>query len=483
MPFPNFHAARVKDPDEFSRIRTLATLPTGIMILGGPLKSDPSGDTTAQSYRFPKDKFSVEQAKKWLSGHEVKPILFEKAEKKDGADMDIQHVMRYDRGNIKGVTVTPEGYIRGDARITRTGVFLYKNPDGSIRRELRHPDEVFKQDALDSIKMIPITNGHPLEGRVDATNIKRLKIGNTGEDVRKDGKFVVSSLVIDEEAGVMSVHNGRTGFSLGYDVDLVPESGVYKGERYDCRQTNIKHNHLSLVDSPRAGDNVRLRADESEIVDEDNIDNNNNHSPKKGGSMPTLNLDSISYECPQEVINSHNKLTTANLDLTERLDTADRDHKTELDKITAERDELKTKNDELDKEAKDTEKFNSAVRSRIDLENSASRILKADDMKEISKKTDKEIKVDCIVAKHKDFKADEKSDDYISARFDSVIEDLGPADKKEISKQKSVLVKDGDDVNLDDAESEIDSEDNRDKMIESMHNDSRGIEAPKKEKE
>jgi len=79
MPFPNFHAARVADPDNFVRILTLQTLPNGIQILGGPLKSDPSGSGKTQSYRFPKDRFTVERARKWLKDHNIKFTLFEEA--------------------------------------------------------------------------------------------------------------------------------------------------------------------------------------------------------------------------------------------------------------------------------------------------------------------------------------------------------------------------------------------------------------------
>lgn len=49
------------------------------MIYGGPLKSKPRGATEVQSIRFPKDKFSVAEAKKWLKDHKKKYILFEPA--------------------------------------------------------------------------------------------------------------------------------------------------------------------------------------------------------------------------------------------------------------------------------------------------------------------------------------------------------------------------------------------------------------------
>lgn len=82
-PFANEHAARIASPNLFERIVQLEKLPNGIRILGGPLKSDPQGSGKPQSYRFPKDKFTVSEAKAWLSDHEIKFILFEPATGKD----------------------------------------------------------------------------------------------------------------------------------------------------------------------------------------------------------------------------------------------------------------------------------------------------------------------------------------------------------------------------------------------------------------
>jgi len=79
MPFPNFHSGRVKDPNLFARIVVLQTLPNGVMIYGGPLKTDPSGSGKPQAYRFPKSKFTAAQAKAWLKEHNIKTILFEPA--------------------------------------------------------------------------------------------------------------------------------------------------------------------------------------------------------------------------------------------------------------------------------------------------------------------------------------------------------------------------------------------------------------------
>jgi hypothetical protein len=83
MPYPNFHAARIRSPDDFEKILVLKTLSNGVMIYGGPLKLKPANSnikgTTAQSYRFPLDKFTASQAKAWLQANNIKFISFEPA--------------------------------------------------------------------------------------------------------------------------------------------------------------------------------------------------------------------------------------------------------------------------------------------------------------------------------------------------------------------------------------------------------------------
>lgn len=81
-PRPNFHSARVKHPRMFSRITTLKTLPNGIHIVGGVLKSDPGGGSKPQTYLFPKKRFTPEKAKKWLREHNIKYTTFELAKEK-----------------------------------------------------------------------------------------------------------------------------------------------------------------------------------------------------------------------------------------------------------------------------------------------------------------------------------------------------------------------------------------------------------------
>lgn len=57
----------------------------------------------------------------------------------DGADEGLQ-VKRYDSGEFTSPTRTHNGYLRCDAKITRIGVFQYRQADGTSRSELRLPD-------------------------------------------------------------------------------------------------------------------------------------------------------------------------------------------------------------------------------------------------------------------------------------------------------------------------------------------------------
>lgn len=88
MPFPNEHAARQRDPGDFVRIVELWAH-GGIRALGGPLISDPRGGAVVQTFRFDKSKWTVAEAKGWLSAHGHKTAGFEEAREVKALDMDL----------------------------------------------------------------------------------------------------------------------------------------------------------------------------------------------------------------------------------------------------------------------------------------------------------------------------------------------------------------------------------------------------------
>ncbi len=169
--------------------------------------------------------------------------------------------LRYDRGTLRPARRMKNGTLRADAIFTRTGVFEYLNPDGTIRREYRPPEEVFHQDSLDSFVGVPVTDGHPPE-MVTAENAEKYSAGSLGENIRRDGQFVVGPVFVHRASLVKKLDAGDTGVSFGYTVDEDWTPGVTpEGERYDLVQRNIRGNHLALGVQARAGESARVRMD------------------------------------------------------------------------------------------------------------------------------------------------------------------------------------------------------------------------------
>ena len=322
------------------------------------------------------------------------------------------NVLRIDTADIGKTYRTPEGFIKTDAIITRTGVFKYRNMDGTIRRELRHPNEVFRTDSLNSLKMIPLVNGHPKERLVTPETAKELQCGFTGENVRRDGNSVRIPITITTKDAIEAVeHQGRNKLSLGYAVELVNDSGVYEGEEYDCVQTNIIGNHLALVNIARAGDTAQIHLDSADAILME--ENNPPINSKKEAAMPKVNLDGIEYEAAPEVINALGKATKALTDAQVKLDGV----VATTDKLTANVDTLKAENETLKARNLDGE-IKAGVQARLDLERKASICLDGEDL---SSSSDTDIKAKVIAKQFPEIKLDGKSSDYVNACFDNAV--------------------------------------------------------------
>lgn len=159
---------------------------------------------------------------------------------------------------------TDEGYLVDHPILTSCGIFEYTNPDGSIRRELRLPEHVFAQTSLKTYKGKPIIITHDA-GVVSKNNVDREQIGTILSDGYQDGDDVRAEIIIHDTNAMKEC--GLKELSLGYNLDLVEEPGIWEGEPYDAIQTNIVINHLALVASARAGDQARLNIDSSESAE------------------------------------------------------------------------------------------------------------------------------------------------------------------------------------------------------------------------
>jgi hypothetical protein len=172
---------------------------------------------------------------------------------------------------LENIEKTPEGFLRLPARATRTGVFVYRKADGTLRKEFRSPEEVFNADSLATLLAKPVTNNHPKEGRVDASNAKQHTVGFTSDSIQEDGKFVKLFLNILDEDTVDDIKNGKRELSCGYTCEVTDSTGESDGETYDAVQKNIQYNHVALVHRGSAGSQVRLNLDSEDAVLEEDI--------------------------------------------------------------------------------------------------------------------------------------------------------------------------------------------------------------------
>lgn len=311
--------------------------------------------------------------------------------------------IRFDKNPLPKVVRTPEGYIKGSAIVTRTGVFKYIDNQGNVRLELRHPDDILEEDSLDSLKQIPITVEHPTV-LVDSTNVKQLGVGLTGETVKVDGENIKTTVTITSIDGVEAINSGKEGLSLGYTLDLEEEEGIYNGQPYTHRQKNIRYNHLAIVERARAGANARLNFDSFEcgmIVDE-----NITHERE---NMVKINIDNVDVEVDEAVKKAYDSLNAR------------------LDGAIAEADTLKAKLDEKEEELKKAKEINSdsaiseKAKARVELIAKAGKVINIDGLYDLS---DREIKLSVIKSRYDSLDLTDKSDDYVSARFDAICEAL-----------------------------------------------------------
>lgn len=198
---------------------------------------------------------------------------------------------RYDSIPLGETYFTPEGYLIDHPILTRVGIFEYKNPDGSIRRELRLPEEVFAPESLASYKGKPVILTHEA-GMIDSDNVQQEQIGTILSEGMQDGDNVRAQIIIHD---ARKLDYGLRELSLGYSLDLEEVPGEWQGQPYDAIQRNIRVNHLALVEKARAGDSARL-----------NIDGEDTQA-EKGGNTMSKRKDGLTPEEIAQLVEEYKK--------------------------------------------------------------------------------------------------------------------------------------------------------------------------------
>lgn len=179
-----------------------------------------------------------------------------------------------DRAQVGSIKKTQEGYLVASSRVARTGVQDYLASELGMAYSSFPPErhvmvngmrdahvyvgrpeaEVFSKDALASLSRVPVTLNHP-DVPVTADNWKDLAVGEVGDNVLRDGDWIVVNPMIKDVKALIAAETTHKEISMGYTAELVdaaPDSGA------DFDMVNVRFNHLALVPKGRAGSHARI---------------------------------------------------------------------------------------------------------------------------------------------------------------------------------------------------------------------------------
>lgn len=342
---------------------------------------------------------------------------------------------RYDIAPIERYEVTPEGYLRAWATIARTGVQMYTDADGSVRREYRPEEEVSSPESLASFAGKAVTLEHP-PILLDSANTKNYQIGFSGTEVVYDNGFVRAVMTITDKDAIEKIMRGDAKeVSAGYRVEFDPTPGVAAtGENYDGVQRTIKGNHIAVVRRGRAGPQVKLHLDRLDAADPSLL------SIEDPSMTAKVNFDGAEFEVSESVAlaitkeredarmsyedmkKKYDAMMSEASKMKEEMDAMNKEMQGKCDAAEGRADALEQ---ELEAAKADLEtaaqvNVDSLVAERVALIDKARATL--DGEFDFTGKKAREIMEAAIKAVRGDADLSERSDDYVEAMFDTLTE-------------------------------------------------------------
>lgn len=345
---------------------------------------------------------------------------------------DRKVTFKMDSGNK--YKITEEGYLQCDAYIAEPGILIYNTPEGKTVREYFPESECFDEKSMITAKLKPITVEHAFDGvqynMINANNIDVYQVGYSGENIRKQDGRLTANVLITQKHTVDDILRRKADdknieLSMGYTCQVVPTSGVSPdNKQYDAIQTQRRYNHISIVEQGRAGKNVKLKFDKGDTMS------------KKAYTRDSIKLDSFTSDKMNFMINEeHVDAFDAILSKFDeavgviskqdkKINDLNKAHDELLAKFDAQKSIIEDKTSKLDILSNpNSDQFQTILKQRKELEEVGS-LFKID----CAGKDNKTIKINIIKTACKTFDSSkEYSDDYINARYETVVEmiDIG----------------------------------------------------------
>lgn len=327
----------------------------------------------------------------------------------------------------------PNGYLRCDGRLTKVGVFPYRQPDGSVRRELRLPADVFDAESMSSFGLVPLTNNHPTE-MLNSHNTRKHQVGSVISP-RADDEFIAASVLVTDAGAISDIEKGKRELSCGYNCDLEFDPGVTSGIpgvrdglKYDAIQKNIRGNHVAIVSKGKAGLEAALRLDADDaVLVTDELSTGAGSAPPKSGKVNKMRLDGVDYEMSDQAeqavglaLEKRDKEIVTLTAKTGEATTALSKETARADVLDEEKTALQTKLDE----ASDPATVQTKVDERVTLISQAKPMVAKEDQAKLDTMTDAEIRRAVVESRVPEGFDVKRLDDevYVAQRFEFDVE-------------------------------------------------------------
>ena len=304
----------------------------------------------------------------------------------------------------------------------------YVKSDGTEEMEAKLPDEILSEPTVKSSNSKPVTDGH--HGLVTKENSHDLLKGFTASNGHVEGDMLYNDITITDPDLIDQIKNGnKRELSIGFETQMDPTSGTYKGTKYDAIQRNIRINHVAVVPKGRAGHQVRLIGDSAEAVEQVEP------SEEKGNQMETrvVRADGQNITVAADDVDKITKLDADNSAKAKQIAELD----AQIKKLQAEKAQLQGNADESAKKADaaeakvaSLEDDKKKLQKKVDqLKGDAfdARVELIDQVKDFvgdsaydyHGKSDRDMKIDAVKAVRGDaIDFNGKSDDFVAAAFE-----------------------------------------------------------------
>lgn len=207
-------------------------------------------------------------------------------------------------------TTTKQGLIVHKGISLFSGVMPYaiELEDGTVEivSVLASPEHLYDKNSLDSLMGVGIYKGHPeTDGDNSLDNALGVVLGvahnfdfysnYSYEDVAREEKIRGEIEYADITLGFWddsAIKEGYSEISAGYVCDLIQEDGMYFGSPYQYKKTNIRYNHLAILnDGARNGKLSKIYTDKKDSVENADIKSENTNT-RVTVKDATLNLGS-----------------------------------------------------------------------------------------------------------------------------------------------------------------------------------------------